>query len=394
MHADFILKYPDTPFILGDVVVLPKSTLDEIRNLPEHQASFNKMVRKVMHSKYTNFGADHVELISAVKVDLTRHINSYLDGLQDELRYGLDKELGPCEDCTSVHLYYQLTRIVALLSGRVFVGLPLSREEEWIDASINYTRDVMMAREAVEKQPAIMRPFFARFLPEVKSVKRYGERCAILLAPLIEEILNRDAVGKSYEEDLEGNRRGTMISWILKYTTDRSIRRIADDQMTLTFAAIFTTAAAASQVIFDLVSRPEYIKLLRDEIQQVIEEDGYDDIGGKSHKLKKQSIPKLKKLDSFLKESQRFSPPTVAGMGRITTAALKLSTGHTIPKGIHITFPAYVISMSAQSMLVPSDNTESYVPPHGFDGFRFFKLRAIEGNENKVCVDASPTAGT
>lgn len=177
------LKYPDTPFILGDVVVLPKSTLDEIRNLPEHQASFNKMVRKVMHSKYTNFGADHVELISAVKVDLTRHINSYLDGLQDELRYGLDKELGPCEDWTSVHLYYQLTRIVAFLSGRVFVGLPLSREEEWIDASINYTRDVMMAREAVEKQPAIMRPFFARFLPEVKCVKRYGNRCAVLLHP-------------------------------------------------------------------------------------------------------------------------------------------------------------------------------------------------------------------
>lgn len=394
MHADFILKYPDTPFILGDVVVLPKSTLDEIRNLPEHQASFNKMVRKVMHSKYTSFGTDHVELTSAVKVDLTRHINSYLDGLQDELRYGLDKELGPCEDWTSVHLYYQLARIVALLSGRVFVGLPLSREEEWIDASINYTRDVIMAREAVEKQPAIMRPFFARFLPEVKSVKRYGERCAILLAPLIEEILARDAVGKSYEEDLEGNRRGTMVSWILKYTTDRSVRRIADDQMALTFAAIFTTTAAASQVIFDLVSRPEYIKPLRDEIQQVIEEDGYDNIGGKSHKLKKQSIPKLKKLDSFMKESQRFSPPTVAGMGRITTADLKLSTGHTIPKGVHITFPAYAISMSAQSMVVPSDNTESYVPPHEFDGFRFFKLRAMEGNENKVCVDASPTVGT
>lgn len=49
--------------------------------------------------------------------------------------------------------------------------------------------------------------------------------------------------------------------------------------MTLTFAAIFTTTAAASQVIFDLVSRPEYIKPLRDEIQQVIEEDGYDNIG-------------------------------------------------------------------------------------------------------------------
>ena len=342
-----------------------------------------------MHAKYTGFNVDHSEVIKAIKIDLTRHLNSYLNDFQDEFRYGIDKELGPCEYWTSVTLYDKLARIVSLMSSRVFVGLPLSREQEWMDASVNYTRDLVMAREAVENQPAILRPFLARFLPEVKSIKRYAKRGAVLLAPLIQEVLAREASGKSYQQNREENSRGTMISWILKYTTDRSVQSVTDDQMILTFAAISTTTGTATQAIFDLISRPEYIKPLRDEIQQVIEEDGLDNIGSKSHKLKKQSIPRLKKLDSFLKESQRLSPLSIVGMDRITTTTLNLSTGHTIPKGVHITFPSYAISMSAQSIVSSSDNAESYVPPHEFDGFRFSKLRVMEGNESKVCVDAS-----
>lgn len=361
--------------------------MDEVRNLPENRVSFTKIVAKTLHAKHTGLSVDNVEIIKAVKVDLTRHINSNLDGLQDEIQYGLDKELGPCEEWTPVYLYYKLARVVALMSGRVFVGLPLSREEEWIDATVNYTRDVMLAREAIIKQPAIIRHFVARFLPEVKSVRRYGKRGAVLLAPLIEEVLAREAIGKSYGDDLEENRRGTMVSWMFKYANDKSVRAMADNQMSLSFAAIFTTTGTVCQAIFDIVSRPEYIKPLRDEIQQVVDEDGYD--GGVTRKLKKQSIPKLRKLDSFLKESQRFSPPGFVALDRLTTAPLKLSTGHTIPKGIHVAFPSYAISLSAESF-DPSKDYESYIPPHEFDGFRFCKLRAKEGRENRVSKYCPP----
>jgi cytochrome P450 len=345
------------------------------------------MIEKTMQTKHTGLVVENPEIIKAVKVDLTRHITSNLDGLQDEIRYGFDKEIGPCEDWTPVYLYYKLARIIALMSGRVFVGLPLSREEEWIDATVNYTRDVMLAREAIIAKPPIIRDLVARFLPAVRSVKRYGERGAVFLAPLIKEILAREANGKTFEPSPEEESRGTMVAWMLKYAKDRSVRTIADAQMSLSFAAIFTTTATVSQAIFDLVSRPEYIQPLRDEIRRVVDEDGYDDVAGMTRKLKKQSIPKLRKLDSFLKESQRFSPPGFASLDRLTTAPLKLSTGHMIPKGVHIAFPSYSISLSAQSMAVAStDDSNSLVPPNEFDGFRFDKLRAMQGKESKVCA--------
>jgi hypothetical protein len=65
---------------------------------------------------------------------------------------------------------------------------------------------------------------------------------------------------------------------------------------------------AATHCLFDLAARPEYIKPLREEIEQVIAEDGYDVTGDGTMKLKKSSLPRLRKLDSFMKESQRHAP--------------------------------------------------------------------------------------
>lgn len=71
---------------------------------------------------------------------------------------------------------------------------------------------------------------------------------------------------------------------------------------------------ALSQVVFDLAARPEYIKGLREEIKDVLAEDGYDVDGDGLTKLKKSSYTKLRKLDSFLKESQRLSPPGISSL--------------------------------------------------------------------------------
>jgi hypothetical protein len=76
---------------------------------------------------------------------------------------------------------------------------------------------------------------------------------------------------------------------------------------------------AVTHCLFDLAARPEYIKPLRDEIDEIIAEEGYDITGDGAMKLKKSSIPRLKKLDSFMKESQRLAP---AGLCKLPLAVL------------------------------------------------------------------------
>ena len=74
---------------------------------------------------------------------------------------------------------------------------------------------------------------------------------------------------------------------------------IASIQLKLRFAAIPTSAAAPTQILYDLCARPEYIAPLLCEVEEVVAEYGV---------MNKQALLTLVKMDSFMKESQRFNP--------------------------------------------------------------------------------------
>ena len=220
-------------------MILPLQTIDEIRNLPEEQVSFQKTIAQDFSVRHTGIGKKDSQLITAVKVDLTRNVAKTLGPLQDEVRYAFNKELGPGEDWTPVYMYSTMARIVALLSGRVFVGLSLSRNEDWLDASIKYTMDVIGARNALVKWPVYVRDIVAPFLPQVKGLKQYKARGGKLLEPVLKATLARSLeekskVNKSVDDEDE-EEQGSFISWILQYTaqTKRADAvHLANSQMT------------------------------------------------------------------------------------------------------------------------------------------------------------------
>lgn len=180
-------------------------------------------MRRAFSAKHTGIGTEGPELVQSIKNDLTRHIASTLDDLQDEVRYGFDKELGSCEDWTPIPVYAKMARIVALLSGRVFVERPLSREEEWIQASIMFTFSSMQARLAITAYHEWARGIVAYFLPEIKKVKEFKQRGAQLLQPIVDAHLSKEGNDKIRRNDSE-DEQGTFISWLFKNTkeTERS----------------------------------------------------------------------------------------------------------------------------------------------------------------------------
>ncbi|TVY42926.1 Cytochrome P450 monooygenase [Lachnellula subtilissima] len=383
------IKYPDTPFFMPTsppTVMLPISMLNEIKNLPEKKASFDKLLREVFAGRHTGFGDDRSELVAAVRVDLTRNIAGALDGLQDEIKYALDKEFGPCHDWTSIELYGKLARIVALLSGRVFVGRPLSREEEWVSSTTGFASHAHLARLAILEWTSWMRPFVAPFLPEIRRLNKHKTRGAELLTPILKDCLAKAQGEKSGLEGYE-DEQGTMISWLLNHIDQKERADplvLGINQMMLSFAAISTTSMSICHTIYDLACRPEYVEPLRKEIDDVLREDGYDIDGEGFLKLKKTSMSKLRKLDSFIKESQRLSPLSMMSHPRVVTSDLTLSTGLVLPKGTRFGVAAYAVHTSADTTTYsPSYNPPGAKSPTEFDGFRFSNLRAIKGMENR-----------
>jgi hypothetical protein len=145
-----------------------------------------------------------------------------------------------------------------------------------------------------------------------------------------------------------------------------------------------------TQVLCRLVSSPEYIEPLRQEVEEVIAEEGWTKAG----------MDKMRKLDSILRETQRIddlssglfdalksSPVTDSVlqvvMYRLALRPFTFSNGVTIPAGTLVGAPLSGIHM----------DEDIYSNPRDFDGFRFSKLSESNGDtaENKhQAVTTSP----
>jgi cytochrome P450 len=79
----------------------------------------------------------------------------------------------------------------------------------------------------------------------------------------------------------------------------KDIQLHTDTSLGLLAAAINTTSTLCTNAIFDLAYRPEYIELLREEVTEVLKESNGN--------WTSESMNKLKKMDSFIKESQRHT---------------------------------------------------------------------------------------
>jgi hypothetical protein len=288
-----------------------------------------------MHGRYTGvLDGEHPEGIAAIRNDLTRNIAGILSGLQDEISFAFDKELGDFQDWKETPVHGIVLKLVARLSARTFVGLPLCRDDEWLSATINLTTDTVQGVNAIAKCNPWIRPFVAPFLREIKNIQKYNRFFTKKLEPQIKAIMSaheRQGHSKmkpsaeeiSDDEVIEGSHN--LVHWVIfnfKDPKQATPYEIGQVEKGAAFAAIHTTSMAISHAMFALAAYPQYADVLREEFSAIIAEEDYSD-----KRLRKTSMPKLKKMDSFIKESQRVNPP---GMSKYKSSLPLLSSDRKI----------------------------------------------------------------
>jgi len=246
--------------------------------------------------RWTSMGTPAPELHSALTIDLQRNVQRVLESAQGEVGYAFKKNVPDCNVWTSVSVFSTFLRISALLIERTWVGLPLSREETWIKATTGYMTDVAKAANAIRAWPKALRPLVAPMLAEVQSLKNNRDHVTKAMKPLI-----RQQFSSSNKEKGDRVAGGELFAWIIqRYKGAVTPERIARDELMATFSSLYTVTATLSQTLFDLAARPEYLGPLREELAGVLVED--------PGLVQKVSLIKLKKMDSFIKESQRMNP--------------------------------------------------------------------------------------
>ena len=280
------------------------------------------------------------------------------------------------EDWAAVNVTRVMLRLVARISARMFVG-PLCRNEEWLRVSIDYSLDVFRTVLVMRLFPPFLHPIVGPMVPAWWQVRRDIKLAQKLIVPLVEERRKEAASGgDSYEKPND------LLQWMNDGAnkSESAPSTLAAKQLLLTLASIHTTTMSVTHALYDLAAMPEYIQPLREEIEQVLQEEGG---------WQKGVLSKLRKMDSFLKESQRMSPPnngkfpvfasgkawcwskeilmrgTAVAFNRVVMKPLTLSDGTFLPQGTHFTMPAGPLAFDENIIK----------DPHKFDGLRYYNMR-------------------
>lgn len=297
-----------------------------------------------------------------LQTKLTPNLGSFVGVIESELEHALNVEVPKdLQEWKTVHMNEILLRIVARISARVFIGEPHCRNEEWLNTSIKYTENVFTTVMLLRRLPKWMHPVVANCLPSYWRVHANLRSAKKTIIPIV---LERRA--KEAENDPDYVKPSDMLQWMMDAANPNDGRpeKLAHRQLLLSLASIHTTTMSALHGLYDLCAHPEYFEPLREEAKQVLAEDGG---------WKKTTLNKMRKLDSFLKESQRFNPPSLLAFNRIVQTDLTLSDGTKLPKGTHFAMPAAAIL-----------HDDDHLPEAKvFDAFRYQKKREAPEEANK-----------
>ena len=163
--------------------------------------------------------------------------------------------------------------------------------------SVLFTVDAMRSIREFRSMSGFARPFKAFFYQPAKVLDNHRKLAKARLTPIIEARLAEEEAAKKagrppidYQDTLQWFRD-------IVRPEHKTSEAIAELQLGLSMVAIHSTALALTNIVLDLASHPEYIQPLREEMEAVIKEDG--------GAVQKTTLRKMRKLDSFIKESFR-----------------------------------------------------------------------------------------
>ncbi|KAF2677434.1 putative cytochrome P450 [Lentithecium fluviatile CBS 122367] len=343
-----------------DRLMIPTKYLNELKNAPDDKADFLGSFSEMFEGEYTTIGKRWNLHPRVVKQQLNPSLPVVLPPVEEEIEIAAARVFPPCDDWTPVPVVSTVTQIIAQASGRMIGGVRLSRNLEWLETSLSFTHDAWLAAQRLKQYPFWARPVVQWVIPEMKALRHRIAIAQKFIKPILTE---REQLSDTKEKPVD------LIQMLYDGArgADRDNNFLAYTALVVSFAAIHTSASVPAHLIFDLCARPEYIQPLRKELEEELATDGH---------FTKASFAKLVKMDSFMKESQRFNPLVFMTFGRVICDNHALHDGVVIPAGTIIGVPSHAIA----------NDPKFCKDPEKFDGFRW-----IPPDEKDADAQAPPS---
>ncbi|KAI1402429.1 putative cytochrome P450 [Hypoxylon fuscum] len=364
---DLYAKYPDTIYQLPNqdrvTIVLPPRYLKEIKELPEDIGNNSRSTSDFFVGWWTTldlkmFSHHNIE---AIKTQYIAKIGQQVDPAHDEALYGFHKHFTSYQDWTPVVVQPKILQIVAQMVARTVVGPEICRNPEWVQSVTQYAQNVFQAATYLKLVPPILRPLVAAFTPYIYRIHRCRRTIKRIITPTLDHLLAwRHDQPESWAKRLKSDTNLSTVDWLVAKSSQAESQPwlLAHRLTGVSFGASHTTSNHIGNCILELAADFERWALpLREEIEAIL--------GRSPSTVTNADLSKMWKLDSFMKECQRFHPPSKLSVNRTLLRPYTLSSGQVLPKDAHICFAGVPMSLSEEYF----ENAET------FDGFRFERMR-------------------
>ncbi|KAJ7767232.1 cytochrome P450 [Mycena metata] len=327
-----------------EYVVCGPKLVKEVGAAPDHVLSFHAGVQEVFQLRHVIGAAisDNPYHQHTIRTSLTRNLHTCFPEVRDEIICAFNDVLQvQSSDWKTLPVLPTMMAVVARVSNRIFVGLPLCRNKTYLQNNVQFAIDVFRSGQRIALFPAFLRPLVARL---ITSKNKSFATAVKLLGPTIEERLLKE---REMGPDWPG-KSNDLISWLLDTAEgeERTVPALVLRVLAINFAAIHTSSMAFTHALFDLATHPEYLRPMREEVELVVKKEGWS----------KAALNNMVKVDSFLRESQRLNNGAASVMHRKVVA----KEGFSFSDG---TILAYL-------------QAANFDHPTKFDGFRFAQERA------------------
>ncbi|KAE8350017.1 cytochrome P450 [Aspergillus coremiiformis] len=351
-------------------VLLPPEHVGWLLNQPEHVLSHEKANEDIHALPFLAPGFDnydHLELIKAIRHDLTRNIANTEHALLDELEHAADEALGPAGDQSwrEVRLAEVLDQIVFAACLRVFFGVSLSRDPKFVYQVKTFTR-VTGAMMILVSQwvPWPLKPLVG--LVAGLPIHYYWLRLIIHLYPTFQQRI-QCLQTKTDPPPTD------LVTWIVDLALARNptkkvrISALVVRLTLISFLPVDVLIAMTQHLFLDLLSadpKHAYPDILRREAETAV--------SSKSHPMPQ--------TESAIRESLRLHPLSDRMLSRrvVQRPGITLPSGQFLPRGTWLAVAAVGVHRDERN----------YPDPDEYQPFRFVGKGA--GEENKgVLVPAT-----
>ncbi|KAH7867756.1 cytochrome P450 [Lentinula edodes] len=359
-------KYPNRIFKVALVdrwaIIAPgRMMVEDLMKATDDQLSMIEAAAETLQVEYTlsKEVVLHPYHVAIVRTPMTRNIATRFAEVRDETVSAFADLIPAKDDWVKVPAYKTSFQIVGRTANRFFVGLPLCRDSDWLDLNTNFAVEVFISAMIINLFPSFLKPIAGHLLTRMPSSMK---RATKHLAPIIEERLARE---DEYGTKDWPSKPNDLISWLLDEAKaeQREVSDLITRILAIEVAAIHTTSTAFCNALYQLAAHPELVVPLREEVEAIVEESGWT----------KEGVGKMRKLDSFLKETLRFSGGGGIVNNRKVLTDFTFSDGTTVPAGTTIGVAAYM----------HHHDEAQYDNPYTFDAFRFYNMRNREGESIK-----------